>query len=108
MLFHNLCSCRQDEVVMPPEDSGLEIEVCLGSSCFARGNSENLAIINAFIQSRGLKASVRLTGRLCQDQCKQGPNIMIGGELHHNATPARLRELLQKLGSPLGDDNGAA
>jgi NADH:ubiquinone oxidoreductase subunit E len=93
---------------MPTNDGVVEIVVCLGSSCFARGNSENLAVINNQIESRGLKASVRLTGRLCQDQCKQGPNIMIGGELHHNATPARLRELLQKLGSPLGDDNGAA
>jgi NADH:ubiquinone oxidoreductase subunit E len=93
---------------MPADDGVVEIVVCLGSSCFARGNSENLAVINNQIESRGLKASVRLTGRLCQDQCKQGPNIMIGGELHHNATPARLRELLQKLGSPLGDDNGAA
>jgi NADH:ubiquinone oxidoreductase subunit E len=93
---------------MPADDGVVEIVVCLGSSCFARGNSENLAVINNQIESRGLKASVRLTGRLCQDECKQGPNIMIGGELHHNATPARLRELLQKLGSPLGDDNGAA
>ena len=93
---------------MPTNDGVVEIVVCLGSSCFARGNSENLAVINNQIESRGLKASVRITGRLCQDECKQGPNIMIGGELHHNATPARLRELLQKLGSPLGDDNGAA
>ena len=91
---------------MPPENSGLEIEVCLGSSCFARGNSENLAIINAFIQSRGLKATVRLTGRLCQDQCKQGPNLTIGGDSHHGITADKLRELLEPLCSPLGRDHG--
>jgi len=91
---------------MPPEDGVLEIEVCLGSSCFARGNSENLAIINALIQSHGLKASVRLTGRLCQDECKQGPNLTIGGVSHHGITTEQLRELLEQLGSPLGGDHG--
>ncbi len=92
---------------MPPEDGILEIEVCLGSSCFARGNSENLAIINSLIQSQGLKASVRLTGRLCQDECKQGPNLTIGNQSHHGITTAKLRELLKQPGSPLGGDLGA-
>jgi NADH:ubiquinone oxidoreductase subunit E len=92
-----------------PEDDGLvEIVVCLGSSCFARGNSENLAIINQHVLSHDLNATVRLTGRLCQDQCKQGPNLMIGGELHHGVTAARLRELLQQPGSPLRGDDGTA
>ena len=65
---------------MPSNGGVVEIVVCLGSSCFARGNSENLAMINAYVQSRGLVASVRLTGRLCQDECNQGPNLMIGGK----------------------------
>ena len=34
---------------MAPEDGIIEIVVCLGSSCFARGNSENLAIINEHV-----------------------------------------------------------
>jgi NADH:ubiquinone oxidoreductase subunit E len=93
---------------MSPEDGPVEIVVCLGSSCFARGNSENLAIINEHVQSRGLDASVCLTGRLCQDQCNLGPNLTIGGESHHSVTAAKLRELLQQPGSPLRGDNGAA
>jgi NADH:ubiquinone oxidoreductase subunit E len=93
---------------MSPDNGLMEIVVCLGSSCFARGNSENLATINKHVQSQGLNASVRMTGRLCQDQCKQGPNLAIGGEIHHGVTRERLRELLQQLGSPNGDGNGKA
>jgi len=93
---------------MLPEDSILEIEVCLGSSCFARGNSENLVIINKYVQSHGLDAYVHLTGRLCQDECKQGPNLTIGGECHHNVTTERLRKLLQQPGSPLGEEHGTS
>jgi NADH:ubiquinone oxidoreductase subunit E len=91
---------------MPTDEGAVEIVVCLGSSCFARGNAENLAIINSFVQSYGLKSAVRVTGRLCQDQCKQGPNLMIGGVLHHGVTTARLRELLQEPSSPLRGAHG--
>jgi NADH:ubiquinone oxidoreductase subunit E len=93
---------------MAQDDGVVEIVVCLGSSCFARGNSENLAIINHHVKSYGLNASVRLVGRLCQDQCKLGPNLSIAGELHHGVTATRLRELLQQLGSPLEGEHGTA
>jgi NADH:ubiquinone oxidoreductase subunit E len=92
---------------MSPDDGLVEIVVCLGSSCFARGNSENLAIINELIQSHGLKDTVRLTGRLCQDQCKQGPNLTIGGVSYPGITTDKLRELLEQLGSSLWGDHGA-
>lgn len=82
---------------MSTDDEIVEIVVCLGSSCFARGNSENLEILNQYEQRRGTPIRIRLTGRLCQDQCKQGPNLMIAGELHHNVTATRLRELLQQV-----------
>ncbi len=58
---------------------GVEIVICLGSSCFARGNSENLAIIQEFVEKHGLKASIRLGGRLCQDQCKQVLTFRLAG-----------------------------
>jgi NADH:ubiquinone oxidoreductase subunit E len=38
----------------------------------------------------------------------QGPNLSIGGDLYHSVTAAKLRELLQQLGSPLGEDHGTA
>ena len=93
---------------MSPEDGQVEIVVCLGSSCFARGNSENLALINAFVESHGLKATVRMTGRLCQDECMQGPNLSIGGEIHHGVTTARLRELLQRIDGTSRGEYGTA
>jgi NADH:ubiquinone oxidoreductase subunit E len=93
---------------MPTDDGFVEIVVCLGSSCFARGNAENLAIIHEHMQRYGLNATVRLTGRLCQDECKLGPNLTIGGELHHGVNAARLRDLLQQPGRPLQGEHGTA
>ena len=82
---------------MPVDVEPVEIVICLGSSCFARGNSQNLAIIDEFLASHNLRASVQLSGKLCQDECKQGPNLMVSGCAHHEVTPDRLRQILQKL-----------
>jgi NADH:ubiquinone oxidoreductase subunit E len=93
---------------MTPDEDAVEIVVCLGSSCFARGNSDNLAIINAYVQSHGLHATVRVTGRLCRDECMQGPNLSIGGEMHRSVTIPKLRELLLQLDQSSGSGHGAA
>jgi hypothetical protein len=97
---HALAVCSDHDPV--------EIAICLGSSCFARGNSENLDILEKYAQSHGASVSVRLTGQLCQDQCQDGPNLMIGGKLHHNVTVARLRELLRQLSIPSQEDHGTS
>lgn len=89
---------------MASDDGVAEIVVCLGSSCFARGNSENLAVINEYMKTHELSASIQLTGKLCQDLCKQGPNVSIAGECYHGVTAAKLRELLDQIGKPPGGD----
>lgn len=91
---------------MSDDRHSVDIVVCHGTSCFARGNSENLAIVNQFLQDHGERASVRLSGKLCQNQCAQGPNIVIAGTLHHGVTPARLNELLQQLDDASGTSHG--
>jgi len=93
---------------MPSEHGAVEIVVCLGSSCFARGNSEILAVLQQYVQGKGLKTPVCLSGCLCQDQCKQGPNLKVGDEFHHNITAAGLRELLQQLDGQNRDAHGQA
>jgi len=34
----------------------INITVCMGSSCFARGNQQNLAFIEAFIKAHDIEA----------------------------------------------------
>jgi NADH:ubiquinone oxidoreductase subunit E len=92
---------------MESAESPQEIVICLGSSCFARGNCDHLATIKSFLEEHNMKSTVRLSGLLCQDQCKQGPNVSIGGELHHEVTSSKLIELLHRLRLQ-GHDNGQA
>jgi NADH:ubiquinone oxidoreductase subunit E len=80
-----------------PDPAESEVVVCLGSSCFARGNSQNLSTIEAYLQKNGLCGCVQVRGSLCQDECKMGPNLTVCGAHHHEVTIARLREILQQL-----------
>lgn len=93
---------------MPSENGAIEIVVCLGSSCFARGNSEILAMLQQYVQGKEMRAQVSLSGCLCQDQCKQGPNLKVGNEFYHNITGIRLRELLQQMDGPSRGEHGKA
>ena len=84
---------------MADDDSAADVVVCLGSSCFARGNSQNLVTIEAYLSNHGMQNSVRVKGCLCQDECKRGPNLVVRGEHMHEINPARLREILLALGT---------
>lgn len=82
---------------MASAQDSAEIVVCLGSSCFARGNAQNLAAIEAYLQNHGMAATVNVIGSLCRDECKQGPNVTVCGEHDHEVTAAKLREILQRM-----------
>jgi NADH:ubiquinone oxidoreductase subunit E len=72
------------------------IEICMGSSCFSRGNAKNLAAIRAYLRENLSTATVRPVGHLCQGQCSEGPNIIINGEAHHRVNPSQIGALLDK------------
>ena len=72
------------------------IKVCMGSSCFARGNNKNLQVIQRFLDEHGLDAEVELTGLRCCDKCAKGPNINIDGVEYNNIDQGSLRDILEK------------
>ena len=71
------------------------ITVCMGSSCFSRGNSSNAEIIQDFIQKNNLEGKVKVAGCLCEGECKSGPNIKINGKLFTDVSPEGLEILLR-------------
>ena len=80
-------------------DKNITIELCMGSSWFARGNSENLQAIEVFLSERGLSDRVELVGHLCLGKCKEGPNLRIAGKDYSGLTPDCVVDILkQELG----------
>jgi NADH:ubiquinone oxidoreductase subunit E len=70
------------------------VKVCMGSSCFARGNLENLNFLETYIKENNLDAQVELVGALCSEQCSTGPNIYIDEVLYSEIDEDKLKELL--------------
>lgn len=73
------------------------IEICMGSSCFARGNDRNLAVIEDFLVRYGLGIETVLSGSRCEGKCPEGPNINIDGEFFNKVCPGDLEEILKRI-----------
>ncbi len=70
----------------------IRIEICLGSSCFARGGSRFPAVVADWLRARGLQAEV--SGRRCSTICASGPTVRVDGVPHHVPDEAALCRLL--------------
>jgi len=55
------------------------IELCMGSSCYCRGNRTLAADLKDLIAKRNWENLVTIKGCLCKDTCANGPNISING-----------------------------
>lgn len=56
-----------------------EVVICLGSSCFARGNKQLVKIVNNYLCDRNLLNEVRFHGERCFGQCAVGPSLKLDG-----------------------------
>ena len=74
----------------------LNITVCMGSSCFARGNASNLEFIENYIKENGLEADIDLSGARCEGKCITGPNITINGIEYSEVDEEKLKQTLDE------------
>lgn len=73
------------------------IKVCLGSSCYVRGNDKILSFLEDYIQQHNKKLQVALVGCRCTNLCKDGPNIFIGDKRYSNPKIEELQRILEAL-----------
>jgi NADH:ubiquinone oxidoreductase subunit E len=76
------------------------ITLCMGSSCFSRGNGKSLPRIQQAIRDRGLATRVRLKGCRCGGCCSDGPNIWVDGVRKPGMTGPALDAFLLTLPFP--------
>lgn len=67
------------------EDS-IDINVCVGTSCYLKGSQDLLHKMINYIDSRGLNNYVNVKATFCFENCDCGPTISIDGTKIHNCT----------------------
>jgi len=70
------------------------IRICLGSSCYTRGNEENLRIIQKYVENRDISATLDFRGHLCKENCNKGPVITIDDNMYEEVQPFQVEKLL--------------
>ena len=73
-----------------------KIVLCLGSSCFARGNQELISIVKKFVVKHRLEDQVEFKGDHCFSNCADGPNMMIGTRIYSHISTENIESILEE------------
>jgi NADH:ubiquinone oxidoreductase subunit E len=72
-----------------------EMEICLGSSCFSRGNKDVVRFIREYLKKNHLEDRVIFKGARCIGNCSHGPNLVINGKTIEEIDQARIEKILE-------------
>ena len=87
------------------DQNRIKIRLCMGSSCFSRGNDRILNLVKSFLDKNQLYEQVDFRGHLCKGKCNKGPNISIGDKEYHQISESSIRLILQEALEPLLPNN---
>lgn len=77
-------------------DDRQEIVICLGSSCFSRGNRICMGIIDQFLKENKLEDKFFFHGSRCFDKCEKGPILKVGDKIFEGVKPDEILKLLKQ------------
>lgn len=72
------------------------MEICLGSSCFSRGNRDVVTFIRDYLKRNHLEDKVTFKGARCMGLCSNGPNLRINDKVIEGVTLSGLEILLER------------
>lgn len=75
-----------------------KIVICLGSSCFSRGNGDNIKVVESYLAANRLQdeVDVELSGSLCRNRCAEGPIVIIDETVYTKVDSGVMLDLLRK------------
>lgn len=71
-----------------------EIKICMGSSCFSRGNKQTLQVIQKYLKDHHLEREIVLKGNHCFSDCSAGPVLKIGNKVYEQVSSDKVLEIL--------------
>lgn len=77
-------------------ENNIEIKICLGSSCFSRGNKQSVHIIKEYLTKNKLEDAVGFSGAHCFGDCSDGPILKINETIYKNVEPTDIKSILDE------------
>ena len=71
-----------------------EIVVCLGSSCFSRGNRKLVSAIQEYLTKNRLEEQVYFHGNHCFSNCSFGPIMKVNDMIYKDVDVLKVLEIL--------------
>lgn len=78
------------------ENEGVEITICMGSSCFSRGNKKTLQAIQEYLKETGRLDQVTFKGSHCFGDCENGPMLKINEQVYQQVTQSSVAGILDQ------------
>lgn len=73
-----------------------EVIICLGSSCFARGNKHMVQEVKRFVDEHNIAHKINFKGKHCFGNCENGPCVQIDGRRYDHFSEENLESILTK------------
>lgn len=77
-------------------DKIIELTICLGSSCFARGNRKTVTFIQEYIKENRLEKLIRFSGNHCFGKCNKGPVLKINDKIYEGVDEKAAISIIEK------------
>lgn len=84
----------KDKIINTSDIVKPELVICLGSSCFARGNKQLIGFIKNYLKEKDLENRVNFYGKRCYSKCAKGPYIKINEKLIENVDEDSIKSFL--------------
>jgi len=74
----------------------IEVVVCLGSSCFSRGNKKVVTAIQEYLTKNKLEDQVYFHGNHCFSNCSFGPVMKVGDAIYKDVDTLKVIDILDQ------------
>ena len=82
---------------MTMKNNKIQIKLCMGSSCYSRGNDTIKVMVQEFLQENNLMEEVDFRGHLCKALCNCGPNLSIGAREYKSVSESNILLILKEV-----------
>lgn len=83
----------------------IEILICLGSSCFSRGNKQEVQIIQEMIKDNNLEEYIYFIGHRCFGNCARGPIIKVNDRIYEQVQARDIIDIFKDILKLIDEDD---